>query len=272
MNGKHVLAAALVTATHLIAPAGVSAADVDCLIQPRQTVLVSAPVEGRLESVSFDRGDTVERGQVLARLDMTAERAAAAVAKARAEMESPIQSGRVRVDFGIRRWERTEAMYRKELIPLKEMDEAETAKVLAEHGLIEAQENKTVAEREYDRAQAALDLRLVRSPISGVVHERMRNPGEYTAKESPIAKIVQLDPLYVEVYAPLEMSRHLRVGQRALVMSELQPNRPLEATVTVVDRVMDAASGTFGVRLEVPNPGNVLPAGLKCKARFSLPK
>jgi multidrug efflux pump subunit AcrA (membrane-fusion protein) len=39
--------------------------------------------------------------------------------------------------------------------------------------------------------------------------------------------------------------------------------------VTVVDRVVDAASGTFGVRLEVPNPNYRLPAGLKCKARFN---
>jgi multidrug efflux pump subunit AcrA (membrane-fusion protein) len=40
------------------------------------------------------------------------------------------------------------------------------------------------------------------------------------------------------------------------------------ARVTVVDRVVDAASGTFGVRLQLPNPGYRLPAGLKCKTRF----
>jgi len=39
--------------------------------------------------------------------------------------------------------------------------------------------------------------------------------------------------------------------------------------VTVVDKVMDAASGTFGVRLALPNPDLALPAGLKCKIRFS---
>jgi multidrug efflux pump subunit AcrA (membrane-fusion protein) len=40
------------------------------------------------------------------------------------------------------------------------------------------------------------------------------------------------------------------------------------ATVTVVDRVVDAASGTFGVRLELPNPDRALSAGLKCRVRF----
>jgi multidrug efflux pump subunit AcrA (membrane-fusion protein) len=51
------------------------------------------------------------------------------------------------------------------------------------------------------------------------------------------------------------------------------PEAPLNGTsynarVSVVDRVVDAASGTLGVRLELPNPGYRLPAGLKCKVRF----
>lgn len=41
-----------------------------------------------------------------------------------------------------------------------------------------------------------------------------------------------------------------------------------EASVKVVDRVIDAASGTFGVRLQLPNPGYRVPAGVKCRVRF----
>ena len=40
------------------------------------------------------------------------------------------------------------------------------------------------------------------------------------------------------------------------------------AEVTVVDRVVDAASGTFGVRLALPTPDYALPAGLNCRVRF----
>jgi len=40
------------------------------------------------------------------------------------------------------------------------------------------------------------------------------------------------------------------------------------AKVVIVDRVIDAASGTFGVRLEIPNPKYELPAGLKCRVIF----
>jgi hypothetical protein len=44
--------------------------------------------------------------------------------------------------------------------------------------------------------------------------------------------------------------------------------RTYRAKVKVVDRVIDAASGMFGIRLELPNPDYSLPAGLKCKVRL----
>ena len=58
------------------------------------------------------------------------------------------------------------------------------------------------------------------------------------------------------------------VGMRAHVMPEAPVNGVHTAKVTIVDRVIDAASGTFGVRLALPNPDYRLPAGLKCKVRF----
>ena len=67
------------------------------------------------------------------------------------------------------------------------------------------------------------------------------------------------------------MLGRIGVGSRATVVPEAPVNTPREATVIVVDRIVDAASGTFGVRLEMPNPDNRLPAGLKCKARFAVP-
>jgi multidrug efflux pump subunit AcrA (membrane-fusion protein) len=47
------------------------------------------------------------------------------------------------------------------------------------------------------------------------------------------------------------------------------PGTSFSARVSVVDRVIDAASGTFGVRLELPSPNNAIPAGAKCKVRFA---
>lgn len=248
-------------------PAAAVGADFDCLVQARETVAISSPVPGYIERVTVDRGDLVRGSMVIVQLEASLERAAVAVARARVEQESAMLSAKVRLDFGVRRYDRTIDMYKKELVPLKEMDEAETAKILAEHGVLEVQENMRVARLELERAEAALALRTIRSPFSGIVTDRLLSPGELVDK-APILKLARIDPLRVEVFVPVAMLGRIGVGSRATVIPEAPLNTPLEAMVTVVDRVVDAASGTFGVRLEMPNPDNRLPAGLKCKARF----
>lgn len=260
-----VMAALALAAMPAAAPAS---GPFDCLIEPYVVVAIGAPVDGLLESVAVDRGDLVAKGEVLATLESSAERAAVALAAARAEAESGLKSNLARFEFGERRWVRTEELYKKDLVPLKELDEAETQKVLAEIGILEARENKRIAELDLERAKVALALRTVRSPVDGVVTERILSPGELV-KQSPILKIAQIDPLRVEVIVPVALAGKIAVGQPAQVVPEAPLNKePLAARVKVVDRVADAASGTFGVRLEVPNPNYRLPAGLKCKVKF----
>ena len=110
-------------------------------------------------------------------------------------------------------------------------------------------------------------MRRLRSPVRGVVVERILSPGDLAGRE-PVLKIAQIDPLRVEVFAPISLLGKIRVGRKAQVRPEAPVGKVHSARVTVVDRVVDAASGTFGVRLELPNPRYRLPAGLKCKVRF----
>jgi RND family efflux transporter MFP subunit len=241
--------------------------DLECLIEPSQIVTVSLPVEGLLETMTVDRGDLVKKGQVLATLESSVERATVAVARARAAIEAPIKGSQIRIEFGDRRLTRTELAYKEGGLPLKELDEAETSKVLAEIGLIEARENRRLAEVELERAEAALALRTIPSPVRGVVMQRFLYPGEF-AKQAPILKLAQIDPLYVEVIAPVSYLGKIASGMVAQVMPEPPVSGTYKARVIVVDRVVDAASGTFGVRLELPNPDYRLPAGLRCKVRF----
>ena len=224
-------------------------------------------MEGVLESVTVDRGDLVVEGQVLATLEVSLERVNVAVARVRAGMESAIKGSRIRIDFGERRLARTDLAYKEGGVPLKELDEAETSKILAEISLLEAQENRQLAEVDLQRAEAALAQRTLRSPIRGVVVQRLLSPGEY-AKPPGVLKLAQIDPLYVEVFAPVARLGTIREGMAAEVLPEPPITRTYRARVTAVDRVLDAASGTFGVCLELPNLELVFLAGLKCKVRF----
>jgi len=266
MKASRVIAC-LTTIVALLAGALPSAGDatLDCLIYPEVVVAVSASVDGLLEKVHVDRGDLVRTGHVLATLESSVEKASVELARARAELEAALQSSQVRVDFGLRRFVRTEDLYKKNLVPLREMDEAETTKILAEIGLVEAHENRRMSQLDLARARAALALRTIRSPVTGVVIERSLATGEF-AKQAPIVRIAQIDPLRVEVIVPVSLLNKITVGMRADVLPEVGGSHT--ARVTVVDRVVDAASGTFGVRLALPNADYRLPAGLKCKVRF----
>ena len=239
----------------------------DCLVQSWETVAVASPVEGLIEQITVDRGDLVTRGQVLVVLESSMERASLEVARARALTEAGIKSSQARVEFGDRRYTRTLDLFKKELVPLREMDEAETGKVLADLALLEALENRKLAELEQRRVEAALAQRTIVSPINGVVVERLLGPGE-AAGRAPILKLAQIDPLRVEVFAPVTMLGKIWAGMQARVIPEAPLNRTYNARVIVVDRVVDPASGTFGVRLELANADYGLPAGLKCKVRF----
>ena len=124
-------------------------------------------------------------------------------------------------------------------------------------------------------------LRLVDVGVLGVLDERVRvgdrvaerlqHPGElaFTGEGArPILKLAQTHPLRVEVVLPVAMLGQVKADARA----EITPESPLtgswQARVKVVDGVLDSASGSFGVRLELPNPDGAIAAGVRCRVRF----
>jgi RND family efflux transporter MFP subunit len=259
------LAVAVLVAAIPAPPA--QAQTLDCLINPYLVVSVSFPTDGVLNTVKVDRGDVVTQGQVLATLESSVERSNVELAAARARADSGLKANQVKLDFGVRKFRRTDEMFKKDLVPLKDLDEAETQKILAEIGLLEARENRELAELDLARAQAALAQRMLKSPVHGIVTERLLSAGEFV-KGTPVVKLAQIHPLRVEVIAPVALLGKITTGMLAEVVPEAPVGGTYSARVTVVDRVVDAASGTFGVRLDLPNPGLRLPAGLKCKVRF----
>lgn len=247
------------------------AGDLACVMKPYMEVSIGPPVEGIIQTVTVDRGDWITKGQVIVTLEASVEEATVALAKAKAEAEATIKSTQAKVAFSTRKLERALDLYKSNSIAKHEVDEAQTEKILAEMAHLEAVENKRVAELEWHRATASLNLHSIHSPVTGVVVERLLSPGEL-ARQTPILKLAQINPLRVEVFAPLSWLGKLKPGMKAEVRPEGSSQTTYTAKVTVVNRVVDSASGTFGVRLEMPNPNNVLPAGLACTVDFQQPQ
>lgn len=229
-------------AAALLISADTRAEKFECLVEPYVEVGLSSAVDGILGEVHVDRGDYVKKGQALAELVSESEKAHLNLVKARAE-------------FAARKAERNEELYLKQMISSHEKDELET-----EARLLRL-EIREVAER--------LELRTIRSPINGVVVERMASPGEFVS-EMPILRLAQIDPLRVEAALPVGFYGKVEVGMTGQVEWEAPAMGAHSATVTVVDPVVDAASGTIGVRLELRNPSQRLPAGVKCWVEFPI--
>jgi multidrug efflux pump subunit AcrA (membrane-fusion protein) len=122
---------------------------------------------------------------------------------------------------------------------------------VAEIELEEAKANLQLTQ-ELARATELLRQRTIRSPINGIVVARMLGPGEYAFDQAQLVSISQIDPLNVEVFVPLSQFGKIRGGMIAEVYPEDPIGGRFTATVTIVDHVFDAASGTIGVRLELP--------------------
>lgn len=248
----------------------VIAADYDCLIEARQTVEIRSPVEAVIESIQVQRGDLVQKGQVVATLESGPERAALELARSRAQMEGDIKAAEARLELTRKKLVRAEELYKQNFVSVNTRDEADADHRLAVEELRRARENRKLAELEVKRTEELLALRTIRSPFAGVVVDIMQKPGEFATSnlKDPILKLAEIDPLYVEVILPVALYGKVKAGGRAEVFPEQPVGGRYAATVKVVDRVIDAASGTFGVRLELPNKNRTIPAGARCRARF----
>ncbi len=215
----------------------------ECLIEAHVDVSVSSAVTGVVDRVHVKRGDLVKKGQKLVGLVAGIETAAYELSQARSE-------------FAERTNERNAELVEEQLISSNEKDALETEALLAR-----------LEERE---AFEVLRLRTIRSPIDGIVADVSVDPGEFVDEEEML-RIVQIDPLDVEVVVPVSLYGQIEEGMIAEVRPEQPFDRSFEARVEIVDRVVDAASGTFGLRLELPNPTGALPAGLKCMVEFPEP-
>jgi RND family efflux transporter MFP subunit len=239
----------------------------DCLIEPFTEVDVSTRVDGILEAFDVERGEVIEQGQPLARIESSVERIAVQLARTQADMAAALEERRQNLAFAERQRDRVQQLYGDASISLEEKDLRETEAVLAALQLEQVLHEQDVARLELRRAEIALELRTLRSPVDGVVVERLLSPGEST-EQRPVIRVARLDPLAVEIIVPAELYGRIRPGMEADVTPSLPGAEARRATVSIVDRVVDAASGTFGVRLTLPNPDYELPGGLRCAIRF----
>ncbi len=266
------LAAGAAWAAPLAAPANAPAATaaqqraaLGCLIEPDRVADVGSQVVGLVEQLHADRGDRVRAGQTLLALRADVERATVGVAERRAAVDADVRAAEASLALALQKVKRAEALLAQGFVSEQALELARAEHELAAQKLNQVASQRDIWSHERRVAEAQLALRTVKSPFDGVVVERFANPGE-RVEERPVLRIASIDPLRVELMVPTAQYGRVKVGDRLTVQPELPGAEPVQATVRHVDRVLDAASNTFRVRLALPNPEHRLPAGLRCRA------
>lgn len=214
--------------------------DYECLIQPASIIKLSSPISGVISRITVDRGDAIKKGQTLVRLESKTEAAAVELAQAKYE-------------FSSREVDRVNELFKEDFT--------------SEHAVDEAKTSAKLAEVELKQAKAVLDQKRLRSPISGIVVKKHSSEGESVSTDE-ILTLARVDPLYVEVVLPIALLDTVTEGAEAKIFPQQPLGGEYLAIVKTVDNIIDAASGTFGVRLELANPQNAIPAGLRCRVEF----
>lgn len=245
-------------------PPAISVDVTTCLLKPKQVIQLGSSVFGVIAEIHVDRGDAVTRGQTLVKLNTTVEEAQLALDRFRATNTTPIEAARTDMAWNERELARRQRLVGNMFSRANEVDEIitkiEQNRIMIRRAEIELR----MAALEAERTQAALDLRTLRSPLNGVVTEIKLMPGEFIHEQATVMTIAQVDPLNVDLVVPAEHHGRVKAGMAAEVALGVPVNKTVTASVDAVDPLIDAASDTFRVRLVLSNPGNAIPAGVRC--------
>lgn len=209
----------------------------------RRSIEVVPLTTGRVRAIAFRAGDRVAAGEVLVELDKEIERAD--LAQAEATLTQTRQA-----------LERARTLRAKNHVSQATVEDLTSKAATAAAAL--------------DRARRKLADRSIRAPFPGVVGINRVDVGARVDDTTVITTLDDLAQIDIEFSIPEQFYSQVAVGQSAEATSASFPGRTFQGKVTAVDSRVDAASRSFKVRVTVPNPDFVLPAGMFMLVRLTL--
>lgn len=223
----------------------VAAGSFDALILPFKEVVVAAPVQSRIDEIDFEEGDTVKAGDVLARLYARIE-----------ELDM----------------ERAKTALEKKEFDYKSSKNLYTDKIISEDDALKDKIELDLARLQYQQATEIFEQRTLRSPIDGLVVDRLREVGESVSATQPMFRLVDISQVYVQFYVHAAESTTMKVGD---VVTVTCPGTGIEGRFTgkiaFIDPRVDAASGLMRVKVLVPNHDRLIKPGLRAQVTPGAP-
>lgn len=227
---------------------------IEAFTEPYADINMAASEMGTLSKVDAKEGDVVTAGQLLANLDDAVLQASLEVARAGMNAEGELASAKTQLELRKVDLEKLNELFTRNHASRKELDRVSGEVRIAEARLQSVREDLEVRRLEYARIEAQLKQRQIRSTIDGVVVEVRKDRGEFVSPSDPVvARVVQLDPLLLVFSVPTD--RRGEVSQGNNVPLEIgTAQAKATGVVEYVSPTADASSGTFRVKVRLPNP------------------
>lgn len=269
----------------------------DAVLYPVNQSNVTAKISAPVLRMMVNRGDHVRAGQTIAVLE-SADLAASAnesqqqyeqtqaaydlltgatVEEDRTKAQADIKTAQTEFDSAKKLYDNRVAAQREGAIPQKLVDEARLPMDQAQIQLDAAQKHlaslnqvgqkqsvraaeatMNAAKAHVENANVQLSYAQVKTPISGVVSDRMVYPGEMAASGAPLVSIVDISQVVARANVPVKDASYIKVGRPARISG---PEGDIPGTVTVVSPAVDPATTTVQVWVKADNPGEKLKPG-----------
>ncbi len=240
--------------------AAYSDSPIRAITNPSSDRILSYVQPGRIAKVHFVEGAWVKAGQVLVQQDDSVEQIQLAQLKAAGEDTTQIQAAEASLaqkKVDLKKLEKAAALNAATEL---EVEHARLSVRMAELSLQLARFEHEQAERKYNELKVQVEKMSLASPIDGRIERIHVEAGESINALTDVVRVVQIDPLWIDVPVPLIQAMDLTTEKKARVVFP-NPNRTsVEGSIIYIAAVADAASGTLRVRIEVPNKSN-RPAG-----------
>ena len=208
-------------------------------LRAANSAVVKARVAGELQGLTVREGDTVKAGQQLARVD-----SAEYVARVN-QAQRQADAAKSQIDIAQRSYDNNKALVDQGFISKTAMDTSWAT-------LESAQANHKAALAGVDVTRKALDDTVLRAPISGVVSQRLTQPGERVGIDAKVLEIVDLSRLELEATLSASDSLLVRVGQSASLQVEGSAT-PVAARVVRINPSAQAGSRSVLAYLALDN-------------------
>jgi len=251
------------------AAASAGTVEVSAFTAPSTELEIASDMGGIVAKVDVEEGDRVTPGQTLVELKADVLRAQLAVSRAKLDA-AKVQIAAHETTYQTRKaeYDRSTKLFNQKVISSEEHEKAKLEMDLAKHNWEYAIAQLKVAELLVAQDEEALKQMTVSAPTSGVILRITKRAGEAVEEHGPLLKMVSTDPLHVIAYLPIRTAGKVKVGAKADFFPENMPEQCFACTAAVVDNVADAASGTYRVKLILPNAEGAVTAG--CKGKVSL--